>query len=93
MIPGNETRVVKMMNRIAELGPTITMGRGDNLHTSGHAYRGELEEVLRLVKPQHFLPVHGEFAFLKEHELLGKASGIRHTAVCSGICHPILYIC
>ncbi len=51
------------------------------------------EEVLRLVKPQHFLPVHGEFAFLKEHELLGKASGIRHTAVCSGICHPILYIC
>lgn len=35
------------------------------------------------MKPQHFLPVHGEFAFLKEHELLGKASGIRHTAVSS----------
>ena len=42
MIPGNETRVVKMMNRIAELGPTLVMGRGENLHTSGHAYRGEL---------------------------------------------------
>lgn len=41
------------------------------------------EEVLRLVKPQHFLPVHGEFAFLKEHELLGKANGIRHTTVSS----------
>lgn len=81
MIPGNETRVMKMMNRIAELGPNLVMGRGENLHTSGHAYRGELEEVLRLVKPQHFLPVHGEFAFLKEHELLGKAQGIRHTTV------------
>lgn len=81
MIPGNETRVMKMMNRIAEMGPNLVMGRGENLHTSGHAYRGELEEVLRLVKPQHFLPVHGEFAFLKEHELLGKAQGIRHTAV------------
>ncbi|CAM6097811.1 unnamed protein product [Calypogeia fissa] len=81
MIPGNETRVVRMMNRIAELGPTIIQGRGENLHTSGHAYRDELEEVLRLVKPQHFLPVHGEFSFLKEHELLGKANGIRHTAV------------
>ncbi|KAL2634153.1 hypothetical protein R1flu_005632 [Riccia fluitans] len=81
MIPGNETRVVRMMNRIAELGPTIIQGRGENLHTSGHAYRGELEEVLRLVRPQHFLPVHGEFAFLKEHELLGKAQGIRHTTV------------
>eukprot|EP01018_Ginkgo_biloba_P008450 Gb_29169 [translate_table: standard] len=81
VIPGNDIRVMKMMNRIAEIGSTIRMGRGDNLHTSGHAYRGELEEVLRLVKPHHFLPVHGEFAFLKEHELLGKSTGIRHTAV------------
>ena len=29
--------------------------------------RGELEEVLRYVKPQHFLPVHGEYAFLTAH--------------------------
>jgi len=81
VIPGNDIRVMKMMNRIAGIGSTIMMGRGDNLHTSGHAYRGELEEVLRLVKPQHFLPVHGEFAFLKEHELLAKSTGIRHTTV------------
>ena len=27
MIPGNETRVMKMMNRIAEMGPNIVMGR------------------------------------------------------------------
>ncbi|CAI8584370.1 unnamed protein product [Vicia faba] len=39
------------------------------------------EEVLRIVKPQHFLPVHGEYLFLKEHESLGKSTGIRHTAV------------
>ncbi|KAF7834868.1 RNA polymerase II C-terminal domain phosphatase-like 2 isoform X2 [Senna tora] len=38
------------------------------------------EEVLRIVKPQHFLPIHGELLFLKEHELLGKSTGIRHTA-------------
>jgi hypothetical protein len=42
MIPGNETRVMKVMNRIAELGPNLVMERGENLHTSGHAYRGEL---------------------------------------------------
>ena len=32
-----------------------------------HPARGELEEVLRYVKPQHFLPVHGEYAFLTAH--------------------------
>ncbi|KAK9104174.1 hypothetical protein Scep_021018 [Stephania cephalantha] len=81
VIPGNETRVMKMMNRIAEIGSTVVMGKNEGLHTSGHAYRGELEEVLRIVKPQHFLPIHGELLFLKEHELLGKSTGIHHTTV------------
>ncbi|KAL8123301.1 hypothetical protein AgCh_011321 [Apium graveolens] len=81
VIPGNETRVMKMMNRIAEIGSTMVMGKNEQLHTSGHAHRDELEEVLRIVKPQHFLPIHGELLFLKEHELLGKASGIHHTTV------------
>ncbi|KAK2648243.1 hypothetical protein Ddye_015732 [Dipteronia dyeriana] len=81
VIPGNESRVMKMLNRISEVGSTIVMGRNEGLHTSGHAYRGELEEVLKIVKPQHFLPIHGELLFLKEHELLGKSTGIRHSTV------------
>lgn len=31
-----------MMNRIADIGPNIIMGKNEMLHTSGHAYRGEL---------------------------------------------------
>lgn len=81
VIPGNESRVMKMLNRVSEIGSTIVMGKNEKLHTSGHGYRGELEEVLRLVKPQHFLPIHGELLFLKEHELLGKSTGIHHTTV------------
>ncbi|KAL1108769.1 hypothetical protein V6Z11_D03G133300 [Gossypium hirsutum] len=81
VIPGNESRVMKMLNRISEIGSTIVIGKNEGLHTSGHGYRGELEEVLQIVKPQHFLPIHGELLFLKEHELLGKSTGIRHTTV------------
>ncbi|KAL8464207.1 hypothetical protein ACS0TY_033933 [Phlomoides rotata] len=81
VIPGNETRVMKMLNRISEIGSTIVMGKNELLHTSGHAHREELDEVLKIVKPQHFLPIHGELLFLKEHELLGKSTGIRHTTV------------
>ncbi len=39
VIPGNDTRVMQMMNDLAGLGANICMGRGENLHTSGHAYR------------------------------------------------------
>lgn len=81
VIPGNESRVMKMFNRIADIGSTLVMDKNEMLHTSGHAHREELAEVLKIVKPQHFLPVHGELLFLKEHELLGKSTGVRHTAV------------
>ncbi|KAG5537162.1 hypothetical protein RHGRI_024558 [Rhododendron griersonianum] len=42
VIPGNETRVMKMLNRISEIGSTIVMGKSEQLHTSGHGYRQEL---------------------------------------------------
>jgi hypothetical protein len=57
------------------------------------------EEVLRIVKPQHFLPVHGELLFLKEHELLGRSTGIKHTTVSNSFymsqctCALDLYVC
>ena len=44
VIPGNDTRVVEMMNNIARLGPEIAMSRSENLHTSGHAYRSVRHE-------------------------------------------------
>ena len=56
MIPGNEKRVMRMMNEIAKRGPEIAMGREDCLHSSGHGYKEELDEVIKLLKPEHFLP-------------------------------------
>ena len=45
VIPGNDSRVMKMMNNIAQRGPQIAMGSAEGLHTSGHAYQEELDEV------------------------------------------------
>ncbi|PWZ06106.1 Ribonuclease J, partial [Zea mays] len=42
VIPRNETRVMKMMDRLTDLGPKIIMGKDSGLHTSRHAYREEL---------------------------------------------------
>lgn len=38
-------------------------------------------QVLKLVKPQHFLPVHGEYAFLCAHAKLARESGVQYTEV------------
>ncbi|KAL5652914.1 hypothetical protein ACJX0J_038372, partial [Zea mays] len=67
VIPRNETRVMKMMDRLTDLGPKIIMGKDSGLHTSRHAYREEL--------------VNFQLLFLKEHESLGRSTGIRHITV------------
>lgn len=36
---------------------------------------------MKLVKPQHFLPVHGEYSFLTAHAQLAQDIGIKNTSV------------
>jgi ribonuclease J len=37
------------------------------VHVSGHASQEELRLIINLVKPQYFIPVHGEYRQLKLH--------------------------
>lgn len=48
---------------------------------SGHAHQEELAEILKLVKPRHFLPVHGESAFLYAHGELAQSLGCKNVSV------------
>ena len=43
---------------------------------SGHAYRDELQTLLHLVKPEYFVPVHGEYRHLASHRALAAESGV-----------------
>ena len=45
-------------------------------HVSGHGSREELKLMLGLVKPQHFVPVHGEYRMLVQHGLLAEGAGV-----------------
>src|SRR5580704_16276074 len=45
-------------------------------HDSGHASQEELKLIINLVKPQYFIPIHGEYRQLKLHaELAGSMHG------------------
>jgi len=74
IIPGNEGDVHDMWNRLAARGVELVYDRA--IHVSGHAQRDELEELLRLVKPRAFVPVHGETLFLHAHAALAREIGI-----------------
>lgn len=82
MIPGNEGRILEMMNRISILGVDIVAeGMEPAIHASGHAKQDELREVLRLTKPKFFIPIHGEYRHLKKHADIAVSSGIARDRV------------
>jgi ribonuclease J len=70
VIPGNETKINWMQNKLTQQGLEL-IGDDDGLiHVSGHPCRGELERMYQLVRPTICVPVHGEARHIHEHAKL-----------------------
>ncbi|MDX1358803.1 MAG: ribonuclease J, partial [Clostridia bacterium] len=48
-----------------------------DIHSSGHACREELKLIHNLVRPDYFMPVHGEFRHLKRQADLAQSIGMK----------------
>ncbi|MCQ2471931.1 MAG: ribonuclease J [Clostridia bacterium] len=75
-IPGNEKTVGNVINELMKLGAEVIYERTDGIHVSGHACQEELKLMLGVVRPQFFIPVHGEQKHLRKHAMLAEAMGI-----------------
>nr|MDQ6901207.1 ribonuclease J [Candidatus Dormibacteraeota bacterium] len=76
-IPGNERLVNRTINNLYRNGAErVFYSEVGHVHVSGHAYRDELRELIELVRPRFFVPVHGEYRQLHHHAELAVASGI-----------------
>ena len=74
-IPGNEKSIDKVIDELEKLGAEVIYNELADVHVSGHACREELKLMLSLVKPKYFMPVHGEYRFLKMHGELAVSTG------------------
>lgn len=75
-IPGNEKLVYRVINNLYRLGAEVVYESLENIHVSGHACREEHKIMHTLLKPQYFIPVHGEYRHLKKHVSLAKELGM-----------------
>ena len=75
-IPGNEETISKTINRLIRRGATVIYDGVLPIHVSGHASQEELKFLINLVKPKHFLPIHGELRQLTRHAVLAEQVGI-----------------
>ena len=65
--PGNEKAIGRVMNHIARRDAEVIAEGDKHVHVSGHGSEEELKLMLSLVRPQHFVPIHGEYRQLARH--------------------------
>jgi len=78
IIPGNEKAIYRVVDHLFRRDAHVIYDDGSTppVHVSGHASQEELKLIINLVKPQYFIPIHGEYRQLKLHaEMAGAMHG------------------
>jgi ribonuclease J len=72
VIPGNETTIFQLHNKLVRLGVEIITADDHFVHVSGHPAREELSQMYQWVRPRIAIPVHGEARHLAAHAELAR---------------------
>lgn len=83
-IPGNEKMVSSVINDLMKRGCTVVYESMYEVHVSGHACSEELKLMQGIVKPQYFIPVHGEQKHLRHHADIAKEMGLKASEIFIG---------
>ncbi len=80
IIPGNEKAIYRVVDHLFRRDAHVIYDDGSSppVHVSGHASQEELKLIINLVKPQYFIPIHGEYRQLKLH---AEMAGAMHNSV------------
>lgn len=80
-IPGNEKAIYDTIDNLFREGAQVIYGKQVDIHVSGHASQEELKAMISLIKPQYFIPIHGEYRHLVRHGKLAEAMGVARDKV------------
>jgi ribonuclease J len=83
-IPGNEWSVGRVIDDLHREATEVIDSGQEHVHASGHARQGELRTFQQLLRPQNFVPVHGEYRHMVHHAELAVSMGLspKHVLIC-----------
>ena len=77
-IPGNASSINNVINKLYLKGVKVFTNQDlSNVHTSGHANQEEQKLMMRLIKPEYFMPMHGEYRMLKKQAETATLCGVK----------------
>jgi ribonuclease J len=75
-IPGNELAVSRLVDDLCRRGALVRWEGEPPIHATGHAQEAEQRRLLRMLRPDHFAPVHGAYRMLARHAAHAVAEGV-----------------
>jgi ribonuclease J len=76
VIPGNERSIQNLMDMVVRQGAKIIHYRMLDIHAGGHAKAEDLKLMMRLIKPEYFMPIEANHYMLRAHAELAEQVGI-----------------
>ena len=75
-IPGNEEPFNRTLDNLFRRGVDVRYHELDQVHVSGHGGRADYQRMLEIVRPEFFVPAHGEYRHLVLHKRLANEMGL-----------------
>jgi ribonuclease J len=76
VIPGNERTIQRLKDNLYRQCDNVIHNDIMDVHTSGHCNAASIQEIIRQIKPDYFLPVYANHYFLKEAAKLAVTTGV-----------------
>jgi ribonuclease J len=76
IVPGNERTVQALKDSLLRQGARVFHYKMMDIHASGHARKEELREMIKIMRPKFFMPIHGQYSMMVAHAEIAKSTGI-----------------
>ena len=76
VIPGNERTIQRLKDDLYRKCDNVIHSDILDVHTSGHSNAFDIQDIIRQIRPDYFLPVYANHYFLKEAAKLGERVGV-----------------
>src|ERR1700691_1752017 len=84
IIPGNEKGIFRVIDHLYRRDAIVICDDGSSglIHVSGHGCQEEMRLLISLVRPKFFIPIHGDYRFLRKHAQVAMETGaVEHAIV------------
>ncbi|MBU0636971.1 MAG: ribonuclease J [Patescibacteria group bacterium] len=81
VIPGNERTIQTLKDSMVRQGAKVVHYEMMDVHAGGHAKQEDLKLMMRLLKPEYFMPIEGNHYMLQAHAELAEQVNINKNKI------------